>query len=193
MQEAATFPENFVTIFNTMATDLKLQTPWPKPEDYVPAHVDTPILIWGAASSVGQYAIQILNFYGYKRLIATASSEHHEYLKKLGAAACFDYRNADVVQKLLDHVDVQTAGEPKFPFIIDCICSKKGSLTPISKIAQSGSIVAAMLPVILTHATKDQTPEYSMDVASSVVWAEGVVPRGVRTHYFANVSISQFC
>lgn len=191
MQEAATFPENFVTVFHTMVTDLNLETPWPKPDDYKPAHTDTPILIWGAASSVGQYALQILKFYGYKRLIATASPQHHDHLKQLGATDCFNYRDADVVQKLLSHVKVQAADERGFPLIIDCIGSKAGSLAPISRIAQRGSTVAAMLPVILIHATEDQTPEYSMDVASSAAWAEGVATRGVRTHYYAEVNISQ--
>ncbi|KAH7041503.1 chaperonin 10-like protein [Microdochium trichocladiopsis] len=187
-QEAATLPENFVTVFNTLSKDLNLDTPWPKPENYRPTHADTPILIWGAASSVGQYALQILKFYGYKRLIVTASAQHHAHLQELGASACFDYRSPSVVQDLLKHVtaaDKNKEAAPVYPLIIDCIGSQAGSLSPLSRIPQSGSIVAVMLPVILKRATEDQAPEYSMDVEASAKWADGVVTRGVRTHFFA--------
>lgn len=90
MEQVATIPENFVTVFNTMSTDLDLETPWPKPAGYVPERSEEPILIWGAASSVGQQAIQVLKYYGYRNLIATASPAHHDYLRQLGAAQVVD-------------------------------------------------------------------------------------------------------
>ncbi|KAK8016025.1 hypothetical protein PG991_008913 [Apiospora marii] len=188
LEEAATVPENLITIFNTMAIDLGLPTPWPKPEGYVPARADAPVLVWGAASSVGQSALQLLRWYGYRH-----------YLRGLGASACFDYRDLDVAAKLLaaasEMHDKSGAGAKEtIPYIIDCIGSRDGSLRPIleGKIAQPKSIVAVMLPVILTHASPDQTPEYSMDageVARGLLGPgaaeedSGVAVKGVRTFF----------
>lgn len=70
------------------------------------------------------------------------------------------------------------------PFVFDCIGSQKGSLAPIAKIAQKGSRVAVLLPVIVRDATEELTPEYAMDVQASAEWVEGVETRGVRTHFY---------
>ncbi|KAK7909184.1 Zinc-binding dehydrogenase, partial [Apiospora marii] len=198
LEEAATVPENLITIFNTMAIDLGLPTPWPKPEGYVPARADAPVLVWGAASSVGQSALQLLRWYGYRHILATASPSHHEYLRGLGASACFDYRDPDVAKKLLaaaSEMHGESGGEARetIPYIIDCIGSRHGSLRPIleGKIAQPGSVVAVMLPVILTHASPDQAPEYSMDagevarglLGSGAEEDSGVAVKGVRTFF----------
>ncbi|RYO76206.1 hypothetical protein DL766_001020 [Monosporascus sp. MC13-8B] len=141
------------------------------------------ILIWGASSSVGQYAIQILKFYGYRNLIATASPANHQRLRELGASEVYDYRSPTIVDDLLEPRRKDGASLA-FPMIVDCIGSVPGSLRHISRVAQSGSTVAVMLPVILKHATREEAPEYGMDVSTSVEWAEGVTPRGVRTHFF---------
>ncbi|KAI1497716.1 GroES-like protein [Biscogniauxia marginata] len=182
LEEVVTIPENFVTAFNTLWADLNLPTPWPKPSDYRPLRADDRILIWGAASSVGQLTIQVLKFYGYRNIVATASPKHHMYLRELGVAECFDYRSYSVVHELLNiHHDGQT---PIYPIIVDCIGSQAGSLTPISKIAQSGTTVTVMLPVILKHASSEEVPEYSMDASTSASWGDGVNVRGVRTHFY---------
>ncbi|KAK6062903.1 zinc-binding dehydrogenase [Seiridium cupressi] len=184
MEQVATIPENFITVFNTMASDLKLETPWPKPANYVPPKADEPILIWGAASSVGQQAIQILRYYGYRHLIATASPTHHKYLKELGADDVVDYKDPKVVDLLLSAASkIRGDQQPAIPLIIDCIGSQEGSIKSIAQLAQKSSIVAIMLPVILKHASNEQAPEYSMEVTSVVPWAEGVEARGVRTYF----------
>ena len=71
--------------------------------------------------------------------------------------------------------------------VLCCIGSQEGSVAPISKIAQNGTTVAIMLPVILKHATETDVPEYSMDASTSAKWAEGVNVRGVRTHFYWKV------
>ncbi|KAI1127500.1 GroES-like protein [Nemania abortiva] len=182
LEEAITVPTNLVTAFNTIATDLKLPTPWPKPAAYRPPGADEHILVWGAASSVGQYTIQVLKYYGYKQIIATASPKHHALIKELGASDVYDYRSPTIVDDLLK--GAQGGEGPAFPLIVDCIGSQEGTLAPISKVAQSGSTVAVMLPVILKHARKDIAPEYSMDATTSVEWAPGVNVSGVRTHFY---------
>ncbi|KAI1439526.1 GroES-like protein [Annulohypoxylon stygium] len=181
-EQVVTLPENLVTAFNTISADLELPTPWPKPEGYVPPRADDNILIWGASSSVGQLTIAVLKFYGYRHIIATASPRHHEYLKSAGAEEVFDYRSPTVVDDLLKTYQQGTA--PAFPLIVDCIGSQTGSIGAVSKIAQNGTTVAIMLPVIVKHATEEEAPEYSMDASTSARWAEGVNVRGVRTHFY---------
>jgi NADPH:quinone reductase-like Zn-dependent oxidoreductase len=61
------------------------------------------VLIWGGASSVGTFAIQSAKMLGFT-VYATASPKHHEYLKKLGAHATFDYKDSDVVEMIVEAV-----------------------------------------------------------------------------------------
>jgi NADPH:quinone reductase-like Zn-dependent oxidoreductase len=189
-QEAVTVSVNLVTVFHTATADLKLELPWPVPEGYTPKQADDPILIWGASSSVGIYAVQVFRHWGFKNIIAVASEKQHEYLRSIGATETFDYRKQDVVDKILHFTSNRT--EPKLPYIIDCIGSLEGTLQPLSKIAQRGSTVAVMLPVILKDATLEEEPEYEMDVSRVLVgqWADGVEVRGVRTHFYLSVSHS---
>ncbi|RWA14225.1 hypothetical protein EKO27_g868 [Xylaria grammica] len=183
LEEAVTLPETLVTAFHTIATDLKLPTPWPKPANYQPPQANERILVWGAASSVGQFIIQVLKYYGYKNIIGTASPVHHAHVKKLGASELYDYRSPSVVEDLLR--SAQGSEAPVFPLIVDCIGSQERTLGPITRIAQSGSTVAVMLPVIVKHASNEAAPEYSMDASESAAWATGVNVLGVRTHFYA--------
>lgn len=188
LQEAVTVPPNLVTVIHAATKDLELELPWPIPENWSPKAANKPILIWGAASSVGIFAIQVYRHWGYKNLLAVASGKHHEYLKSIGATETFDYRQGDVVEKILAYV--KDEAEPKIPSILDCIGSLEGTLRPLLKIAQKGSIVAPMLPIILKDATEESEPEYEMDASKCFVgeWAEGVSVRGVRTHFYLDVS-----
>jgi D-arabinose 1-dehydrogenase-like Zn-dependent alcohol dehydrogenase len=183
LAEAVTLPNNFVTAWHTLTMDLGFSFPWPKPDDYIPKDSDEAILIWGGASSVGQYAIQLLKYYGYTNIIAAASTKHHAKLQELGANVLFDYRNHDVVEK------ISNAGAPGgVKKILDCIGSVEGSIRPISKIAKKGANVAILLPVIVRDSSETEDPEYAMDVKTVVNWEEGVEPKGVRTHFYLEVS-----
>ena len=172
-------------MFHTLKTDLGLETPWPKPDDYTPKSAEEAILVWGGSSSVGQFVIQILRYYGHKNILVTASRKHHEELQKLGAKETFDYKNPAVVDSIL-----KATGDTGLPLIFDCIGSKDGSIAPIAKMAKSGSRVAVLLPVIVRDSSDTQDPEYSMDVPQAAKWADGVDVRGVRTHYYHHVSIA---
>lgn len=196
LSAAVTVPSNFVTAVHTISKDLGLALPWPM----VPSEEDedeegpsgsaargrkgeqreAPVLVWGAASSVGQYAVQVLRAWGYGNVLAVASARHHAALAGLGARACFDYGEDGVVERIL-------AREARIPYIVDCIGSVEGSLAPVSRIASGGARVAVMLPVIATHASATRAPAYEMDVGRVLVgrWREGVEVRGVRTHFYA--------
>lgn len=174
-------PNNFVTVFHSITKDLELPLPWPIPQDNRPENVDTPILIWGGSSSVGQFALQILRHWGYANLLATSSPQHHRILQSFGAKQVFDYRDFNVVEQIL------RAADGHIPFVLDCIGSKYGSLAQISKIAAKGSKAAILLPVIIRDATEEEAPVYEMDVSVVADWDDGVVVRGVRTHFYLQV------
>ncbi|KFH46875.1 hypothetical protein ACRE_022920 [Hapsidospora chrysogenum ATCC 11550] len=179
VQQAVTAPANLVCAIHTITQDLRLELPWPKPEGWTPKEENHPILIWGAASSVGLFAIQVLRHWGYKNVLAVASSKHHEELAALGARKSFDYKDTGVTDQISAH-----AG-PIYR-IIDCIGQLEGTLRPLSKIAVKGTIVAVMLPVILRDATEEVGSEVDLDPASirKVQWADGVGTIGVRTFFF---------
>jgi hypothetical protein len=185
LAEAVTLPNNFVTVFHTLTEDLGIETPWPRPDGYTPVNASKAILIWGGSSSVGQFAIQILSYYGYSNILTTASRKHHQRLRDLGAREVFDYNDSDVVSSIS-----QGAGSLGISFVLDCIGSKQGSIAPISQIATRGTRVAILLPVIVKDSTVEQDPEYEMDVERAAEWPEGVDVRGVRTHFYLKVSIA---
>ncbi|KAK2603831.1 hypothetical protein QQS21_003955 [Conoideocrella luteorostrata] len=178
---AATVNVNLVTVFHTATADLGLDLPWPVPEGYAPREADKNILIWGASSSVGVYAVQVFRHWGYKNILAVSSARHHAWLREMGATEVFDYNDARVVSSIKAYV-----GDKGIPFVIDCIGSLTGTLEPLKKVASRGSKVAVMLPVIVKDATDDEEPEYEMDVArcGGDEWEEGVEVRGVRTHFY---------
>ncbi|CAI6342249.1 unnamed protein product [Periconia digitata] len=178
LQQAVTLPNNFVTVFHAVTADLGLELPWPKPNSFAPNQKDEVILVWGGASSVGQFAIQILAYYGYANIFTTASERHHEKLRAMGAKHIFDYNDADVIASIS-----QTA-QGSVPLVVDCIGSLKGSLTPLAKIATKGSKVAVLLPIIVKDSSESEDPEYAIDVETIVDWEEGVIAKGVRTHYY---------
>jgi NADPH:quinone reductase-like Zn-dependent oxidoreductase len=49
-------------------------------------------LVWGASSSIGSAGVQIARSLGYE-VYASASPQHHEYLKSLGASVVVDHRD----------------------------------------------------------------------------------------------------
>ncbi|CCC06034.1 unnamed protein product [Sordaria macrospora k-hell] len=209
MQEAVTVSTNLVTVLHTFTKDLELEMPqWfvdsSPSSSNAKKHTSKGdkgdkkqwILVWGAASSVGQYALQVLKNWGYRNVIAVASKRHHQDLLTLGAAVCFDYAQEDVTDLIRSHVVAAAAAssasssspdnDAAIPLVLDCIGSLEGSLRPLTRLAEKGTKVAVMLPVINKHATEDEPPEYEMDATKVLEgeWKDGVVLRGVRTHHY---------
>ena len=185
IQEAITAPTNLVTAVHTVTKDLQLELPWPRPQGWTPKQEHEPILIWGAASSVGLFTVQVLQHWGYKNIIAVASARHHETLAGLGAAKCFDYKEENVTDQ------IAAAVAAPIHLIVDCIGHLDGTLRPLTKLAVRDTKVAIMMPAILRDATDEHEPELSMDPSTLLkgLWAEGVKLIGVRTFFYAEVRI----
>lgn len=62
--------------------------------------VNQALLIWGASSSMGAFAVQQGKLMGFD-VYATASPRHHDYLKTLGATNLFDYSSETVVKEIV--------------------------------------------------------------------------------------------
>lgn len=170
---AATLPTNFCTAFLSLSENLKIDLPWPLPENFVPRGEQIPILIWGAGSSVGHFAVQILKHWGYKNVIVTASLKHEKKLKGYGAAHVFDYRSTGVVDSVLEILSSDKS--PEAIRVFDCVDSKFGSLLPISKIAtRAGSKVAAVLPVVINNSSDANGLQLSPDVSTGADWSKDV-------------------
>ncbi|KAL9061130.1 MAG: hypothetical protein Q9162_000275 [Coniocarpon cinnabarinum] len=185
---AVTLPNNFVTVFHTLSANLQLELPWPKPADFLPRKAGEIILVWGAASSVGMYALQILKWYGYSNVIAVASVRHETMLKDMGAKSVIDYNDPDAIANIgiVASKMRQSSTAPTIPLILDCIGSAANSVAPLAQIAERDSNVAILLPIIIKDSPPDsaELPEYGMDVAAAAKWAPGVTAQGVRTHYY---------
>lgn len=62
------------------------------------------VIIWGASSSVGSFAVQSAKTLGFTTY-ATCSPRHHELVKRLGADAVFDYKDSDVVAQIVSQAE----------------------------------------------------------------------------------------
>ena len=182
MEQAATVPSSLVTAMHTIATELQLELPWPRLSDWAPKAAGEPFLVWGAASSVGLFAVQVLHYWGYGNVIAVASRQHHEQLTRYGATKCFDYKDEDVTDQI-------KAYAPHIPHIIDGVGSLEGTLRPLSKVAGKGTKVAIMMPVIVRDATGEHEPDLAMDLVSLLggLFVKGVELIGVRTFFYEKV------
>ena len=101
----------------------------------------------------------------------------------------FDYRDPDIVGKIVKAASADAHPRPTVPLILDTIGSKSGSLKQIADVAEAGAVVAMLLPVIVKDATDIKEPVYSMEAEKEAAWRDGVVVRGVRTHFYLQVGL----
>ncbi|KAF4987224.1 hypothetical protein FDECE_15535 [Fusarium decemcellulare] len=92
-QQGATLPVGMTTASIALFADLQL----PMRERRIDEQ--GAILIWSGASAVGVAAVQIAHALGWP-VYVTASPKHHAWLKELGAADVWDYRDPRVAQHI---------------------------------------------------------------------------------------------
>ncbi|KAJ7699623.1 chaperonin 10-like protein [Mycena rosella] len=132
LDAAATIPDNFVTAFYTLFDMFALPTPARFPAPTPPPDHALPILIYGAGSTTGKYAIQLLHAAGYTNI-------HHAFLRALGATRVVDYASATFA------ADV-TAGGAKIALALDAI-SAEGTLARVAGVLSPQATVALVLPI----------------------------------------------
>jgi NADPH2:quinone reductase len=74
-------------------------TAWQALFDFAKLQAGESILIHAGAGGVGSLAIELAHYTGAK-IFTTASTEHHPYVKKLGADVPIDYKKCDFVSKI---------------------------------------------------------------------------------------------
>ncbi|KAG8704180.1 hypothetical protein FRC08_002380 [Ceratobasidium sp. 394] len=101
------------------------------------------ILVLGGSSSVGQFGIQLARIAGFSPIITTASTQHTEFLKSLGATHIFD-RNVDVKT-------LQEAFAGPVSFVLDTISApstQKLAVEVLTKLPTTpGAHLAGVLPL----------------------------------------------
>jgi NADPH:quinone reductase-like Zn-dependent oxidoreductase len=95
-EEAAQLGVGPLTALQCLHQSLELPSPF---EAIRPRDSQRTILIWGGASSVGQYAIQFAKLGGL-RVLTTASPKNFGLVRGLGADEVFNYRDEGVVEKI---------------------------------------------------------------------------------------------
>ncbi|THV06445.1 GroES-like protein [Dendrothele bispora CBS 962.96] len=158
LSAAATIPDNFITAFSALFSPSYLGFPYPSfipsppppsdPSTTSPSPpLTTPILIYGAGTTTGQYAIQLLHATGYTSIFATSSPKHHPYLLSLGASHVFDYRSPTLAADILLQVTPK-GSERRLKYVLDCVTAE-ATLERIAQVVdeEGGSKVALLLPI----------------------------------------------
>ncbi|KAF9486399.1 biotin/lipoyl attachment:Carbamoyl-phosphate synthase subunit L [Pholiota conissans] len=180
LAEAATIPDNFVTAFYTVFNQLGLPIPSFPPTASPPLAL-TPILVYGAGSTAGVYAVQLLHLAGYQKIIATASEKHHSYLRSLGATDTFDYRSPSLVED----IGAAACGDGKILLAMDCVTSE-ATLNILRKVMSPLGKLAILLPIkegvsVTNTIDKEMYWEVRRD---KTPFPEGTEIIGVRTFFY---------
>ncbi|GAA5923717.1 zinc-binding alcohol dehydrogenase family protein [Sporobolomyces koalae] len=139
-EQAAVLPLALSTASAGLFQPGYLELPYPSPKS--PASTGKSILIWGGASSVGSVAIQLSKAAGV-RVVTTASPANHDAVKALGADVVVDYKDENVVDKL-----VEALQGSEFAGVYDAI-SEKGSIEAAAQVASrvgGKQFIATVLP-----------------------------------------------
>ncbi|KAF9465715.1 dehydrogenase [Collybia nuda] len=123
------------------------------PTPLSPTKESFPFLVWGGASAVGQWAVQLAKQSGLQ-VIATASPKNHELLKSLGADAVFDYRDPDVSKKIREF-----SGD-KLAHAVDTIAEGDTTAQVCASFGSKGGYAALLLPAKSTR--EDVKAEFSL-------------------------------
>lgn len=172
-------------MFNPEYLGLPYPTSFPSPES--PPFANVPILIYGAGSTTGHYAIQILHSAGYTNVLVTASPKHHEYLRSLGATHTFDYNSPSLIEDINSVVTASEGG--KLKFVLDCITAQT-TMAMISKVVSKEGTVAVLLPLkIGSNVRSAESDTMWLEIPDSLnPLQKGTRLAGVRTFLFEQVS-----
>ncbi|TFK98994.1 chaperonin 10-like protein [Pterulicium gracile] len=155
-EEGASFPAAHYTAFQALY--LRLNLPFPSSQNPKSTPKAQTILIWGASTSVNHHAFQLAHLSGL-RVFVVASPDTHAHLKSLGADETFDYKDEDVVRKILE-----AAGEGGVTLGLDGVVEKGSTEKVIDCISPRGGKVIPLLPVpdAVTKRREDVDVEFTL-------------------------------
>ncbi len=157
-EEAAAVPLASMTAAVALFRFLKLPQPW------LPAVESIPLIIYGAGSSVGSYAIQLAKRSNIHPLVCIAgnSAAHVEgLLDSSRGDVVIDYRNGS--EAVVSEIKKVLNGAPAL-YALDAV-SNKISCQTVSKVLGSGAKVALLQPGM-----EKEIPGYIDHGMSSVGW-----------------------
>ncbi|KAI8810293.1 chaperonin 10-like protein [Cladochytrium replicatum] len=142
LQQAATIPTGFFTASDALFVTLNLPIPAADASRSAPlSDTAETVLVWGGASSVGQYTVQLARLAGF-RVIATASPKNFDLVRSLGASEVFDYSDSAVVSKIKGAapslrygVDAVSLGG-SFEKVVEALGPDGGAVATVSKPAE---------------------------------------------------------
>jgi NADPH:quinone reductase-like Zn-dependent oxidoreductase len=150
-ESAATIPLATITAALGLFHEMGLPLP--------PATCGTPVLVWAGSTSVGQYVIQLAKSAGCF-VITTASPTRHDYLKELGADACFNYKDFNVVSQ------IKQVAKDNLAYAFDCISDKESIKQVCAALTGNNSQVVTVLPGVSTeipsHVTERSVMMYTI-------------------------------
>ncbi|TIC13750.1 GroES-like protein [Wallemia mellicola] len=98
------------------------------------------ILIWGASTAVGMYAVQLSHQSGVN-VVATTSLKNSDLVKSLGADLLFNYADVNVVDK------IKQAINDNITFALDCVGNPDSLHKSIASVSDTNdAIVHTLLP-----------------------------------------------
>lgn len=119
-EEAATWATGINTVGQGMYSHDGLQLPWPDS----PTKDNTKVLIYGASTNTGIWAIQFAKLSGL-HVLATCSEKNFEAVKQLGADEVFDYKDPQCSEK------IREATGDALLYTLDCV--SEGSSKDVSR------------------------------------------------------------
>jgi len=137
-EHAATIPIPFFTAVQSLFLRLGLTEPTPEKSPPLKNNGQW-VLVWSGASSVGQFAIQLLHLAGYN-VATTASQANWPLLKSYGADAIFDYKDGKVVDKIRE-----ITGD-SLEYAFDCVVSQDSPSKIANSMSSQGGSVVCVLP-----------------------------------------------
>ena len=142
-----------------------------------PNHTQT-VLIWGASTSVGMYAVQLAHLKGMN-VAATTSTNHNGVITKLGAKFVFDYTDVEVVNKLKQDTNDNITSA------LDCVGNRDSLKNTVAAVtdAQPAAVHTVLpppddLPVFKTTTRVEFSLVHSI-FAQDLTWANYLFERTI--------------
>ncbi|PWN52510.1 GroES-like protein [Violaceomyces palustris] len=139
MEEASTFGMSLWTAIQALHFKSNLEWPIRPPKKKGERDQPDEILIWGGATSVGMFAIQLANFSAFK-VVDVAKSSHRELLETYGADIIYDYSDRNSIERLMDE-------NRNVALALDCVASTSTVEECIGLIRREGGHVHHVLPM----------------------------------------------